>query len=263
MLNGGLGGGQRLSRADACRARLKHSAYGRLVLRCWLGLRGLRWVLLLALVLAACAASCALRRLKSYRAALPRDEDCGFPGISEHTCVSAGCAFLKRPSGRWQPQCVPRGGAPPSLAAAGWNHTCAAQFSADCGYPGVTRDVCESLGCCFDHDRVPSCFFPAPTPTAQRMREPLISVVVPCYGQEEYVGAAIVSVLQQAYTNWELLVVDDGTPGERCALTATRVLGQFRVLNKARARSPPFTFFLVSLSFLPFFIPLVTPWPAR
>ena len=39
----------------------------------------------------------------------------------------------------------------------------------------------------------------------------LISVVMPCYNAEPYVREAILSVLQQSYTSWELIIVDDGS----------------------------------------------------
>ena len=39
----------------------------------------------------------------------------------------------------------------------------------------------------------------------------LVSVIMPLYNSERYVAAAIESVLAQTYTNWELLVVNDGS----------------------------------------------------
>lgn len=39
----------------------------------------------------------------------------------------------------------------------------------------------------------------------------LISVVMPCYNAEPYVREAILSVLQQSYASWELIIVDDGS----------------------------------------------------
>lgn len=49
--------------------------------------------------------------------------------------------------------------------------------------------------------------------TAQRVvsQSPLVSVVVITYNAAEYVGRAIRSVLQQSWTNLELIVVDDGS----------------------------------------------------
>ena len=40
---------------------------------------------------------------------------------------------------------------------------------------------------------------------------PLVSIVLPVYNGEEYIASAIDSVLAQSYTNWELLIVDDGS----------------------------------------------------
>lgn len=40
---------------------------------------------------------------------------------------------------------------------------------------------------------------------------PLISVIVPVYNTEKYLDQCIQSVLAQTYTNWELLLIDDGS----------------------------------------------------
>jgi glycosyltransferase involved in cell wall biosynthesis len=41
--------------------------------------------------------------------------------------------------------------------------------------------------------------------------ESRVSVVIPAYNHERYVGAAIESLLSQTYTQWELIVIDDGS----------------------------------------------------
>lgn len=40
---------------------------------------------------------------------------------------------------------------------------------------------------------------------------PLVSVLMPAYNREKYIGEAIESVLAQTYTHWELIIVDDGS----------------------------------------------------
>lgn len=44
------------------------------------------------------------------------------------------------------------------------------------------------------------------------MNDPLVSVIIPAYKQADFIGAAIRSVLDQTYTNIEVIVVDDVSP---------------------------------------------------
>ena len=41
---------------------------------------------------------------------------------------------------------------------------------------------------------------------------PLFSVVIPVYNVEKYLSQCIESVLEQTYTDFELILVDDGSP---------------------------------------------------
>lgn len=41
---------------------------------------------------------------------------------------------------------------------------------------------------------------------------PLISVIVPCYNQAQYLPEALQSVLEQSYPHWECIIVNDGSP---------------------------------------------------
>jgi glycosyltransferase involved in cell wall biosynthesis len=43
------------------------------------------------------------------------------------------------------------------------------------------------------------------------MKNPLVSVIIPLYNQKEFVGEAISSVLNQSYSNIEVIVVNDGS----------------------------------------------------
>ncbi len=42
-----------------------------------------------------------------------------------------------------------------------------------------------------------------------KKENPLISVVMPCYNRQEYVADAIESILNQTYTNFEFIIIDD------------------------------------------------------
>lgn len=40
----------------------------------------------------------------------------------------------------------------------------------------------------------------------------LISIIVPCYNQAQYLDECLQSVLDQTYTDWECIIVNDGSP---------------------------------------------------
>lgn len=50
------------------------------------------------------------------------------------------------------------------------------------------------------------------------MSSPLVSVVIPCYNQGEFLAEAIESVLAQSYANWQCIVVDDGSTDHTAAV---------------------------------------------
>lgn len=44
------------------------------------------------------------------------------------------------------------------------------------------------------------------------MLMPKVSIVVPCYNQAQYLDEALASVEQQTHTNWECIIINDGSP---------------------------------------------------
>ena len=61
-----------------------------------------------------------------------------------------------------------------------------------------------------------------------------VSVVMPAFEAEQTIGAAVSSVLQQTYTDWELVVVDDGSTDATAAIAAAHP-GPIRVVRQENA----------------------------
>jgi glycosyltransferase involved in cell wall biosynthesis len=45
----------------------------------------------------------------------------------------------------------------------------------------------------------------------ERQSEPVVSVVMAAYNYDQYIGQAIQSVIDQTWTDWELIIIDDGS----------------------------------------------------
>ncbi|QEM11413.1 glycosyltransferase family 2 protein [Mucilaginibacter rubeus] len=61
------------------------------------------------------------------------------------------------------------------------------------------------------------------------MNDQLVSVIMPAYNAEKYIAASIESVIQQTYTNWELLIVDDGSTDQTAAIIKRYISADKRV----------------------------------
>lgn len=72
----------------------------------------------------------------------------------------------------------------------------------------------------------------------QNTASPAISVIMPCYNSERHIGQSIISVINQTYSNWELLVVDDGSKdgSAHTAESLARFDSRIRVIRLGRNR---------------------------
>lgn len=63
---------------------------------------------------------------------------------------------------------------------------------------------------------------------------PFISIIVPCYNQACFLPETLQSVLEQSYTDWECIIVDDGSPdnAEEIASEWVEKDDRFRYLKK-------------------------------
>ena len=65
------------------------------------------------------------------------------------------------------------------------------------------------------------------------MKKPLVSVVIPAYKAAHTIGRVLVSILDQTYTNFEVLVIDDGSPDDMKAAVGSYDDERIRLIQKS------------------------------
>jgi len=79
---------------------------------------------------------------------------------------------------------------------------------------------------------------PIPTPFRPLVSKVVqFSVIMPCYLQAQYIEQAIASVLNQSFSNWELIVVDDGSP-DNCSSVVRHIQSTSRNRRIRLLRQP-------------------------
>ncbi len=63
--------------------------------------------------------------------------------------------------------------------------------------------------------------------------DPVVSVILPVYNCPRYVGRAVESILAQTYTDFELIVIDDGSEDETLAVVSRYTDPRIRLLTQA------------------------------
>lgn len=71
----------------------------------------------------------------------------------------------------------------------------------------------------------------------EKHNSPLVSIIIPVYKTELFITQCLESIIQQTYTNWEAILVDDGSPdnaGRICDEYATKD-NRFKVIHQKNA----------------------------
>jgi teichuronic acid biosynthesis glycosyltransferase TuaG len=68
---------------------------------------------------------------------------------------------------------------------------------------------------------------------------PLVSIITPAYRAVKFVGETIASVQAQEHQNWEMLIVDDGSPDETAQVVAQHAAADPRIRLIRQANSGP------------------------
>lgn len=65
-----------------------------------------------------------------------------------------------------------------------------------------------------------------------------VSVIIPVYGAEKFVSQTIESVLNQTYQNWEIIIVDDGSPDKSIEICQQFTDPRIRIVRQANRGLP-------------------------
>ena len=58
---------------------------------------------------------------------------------------------------------------------------------------------------------------------------PILSIIMPCYNQAQYIDEAIQSVIRQTYKDWELIIVDDGSTDDSFSIAKRYAQSDIRI----------------------------------
>jgi glycosyltransferase involved in cell wall biosynthesis len=67
------------------------------------------------------------------------------------------------------------------------------------------------------------------------MNSCLVSIITPAYNAERYLPDAVASVLDQSYTDWELIIINDGSTDGTSDYLSTLIDPRIRVINQSNA----------------------------
>lgn len=71
------------------------------------------------------------------------------------------------------------------------------------------------------------------------MKEELVSIITPCYNGARHIGETIVSVINQTYPHWEMIIIDDGSEDRSAEVVDeyTKKDNRIRLINQKNAGS--------------------------
>ncbi len=62
------------------------------------------------------------------------------------------------------------------------------------------------------------------------MKNHLVSIIIPCYNAQKFIARTIISVQEQTYTNWEIIIVDDCSNDQTVSIIEQIAVKEPRIL---------------------------------